>query len=69
MRVRINDPALVGDLERYLKAAECSIERVDEATLDVTIPRAPNADQARREVDIYVKTWSAMNAGVTARVI
>jgi hypothetical protein len=56
MRVRVSDPALLGDLQRYLRSAECVAERSGEDTLDVSIPRAPSDEQARREVAIYLQT-------------
>jgi hypothetical protein len=68
MRVWISDEALVGDLEDFLVAAECRVRKVGEATLDVTV-RAPSEDQARRELDIYLKTWRAMHPSAYARII
>jgi hypothetical protein len=29
------------------------------------MPRAPNEEQAEREVEIYLRTWTAMNPGYT----
>jgi hypothetical protein len=69
MRVRISDAALLGELKRYLEAAECRVRHVGKATLDVTMPRAPSEEQAQREVSIYLKTWQAMNPGAYARVV
>jgi hypothetical protein len=51
MRVRISDPALLGDLQRYLRAAVCVAEQSEENALDVHMPRAPSEEQARREID------------------
>jgi hypothetical protein len=42
---------------------------VGEATLDVTMPRAPSAEQAQREIDIYLKTWQAMHPGAYAGIV
>jgi hypothetical protein len=69
MRVRISDAVLMGDLTDFLEAAECRVRKVGEATLDVTMPRAPSADQAQREIDIYLKTWQAMHPGSYARIV
>jgi hypothetical protein len=66
MRVRLTDPALVGDLERFLLATECLVERLGSDELDVYVPRAPNEAQARREVGIYLLTWQAMNPTAVA---
>jgi hypothetical protein len=69
MRVRASDPALLGDLQRYLRSAECVVEQSDDDTLDVSIPRAPSDEQARREVAIYLQTWQAMNPGARAEIV
>jgi hypothetical protein len=69
MRVRISDAVLMGDLTDFLKAAECRVRKVGEATLDVAMPRAPSAEQAQREIDIYLKTWQAMHPGSYARIV
>ena len=68
MRVRVSDPALLGDLQRYLRAAECVVEQADDA-LEVSIPRAPSDEQARREVAIYIQAWHAMNPGARAEIV
>jgi hypothetical protein len=57
------------DLQGYLEATECRVRKVGEATLDVTMDRAPSPEQARREVAIYLKTWQAMNPGCVARIV
>jgi hypothetical protein len=64
MRVRISDPSYLGDLEQSLRAAECAIEQVGPHELEVSVPGAPNDEQARREILIYLETWKAMNPGV-----
>jgi MOSC domain-containing protein YiiM len=69
MRVRLSDAHLLEDLKSYLEAAECRVRRVDRATLEVTIDRAPSAEQAEREAALYLKTWQAMNPGFYARVV
>jgi hypothetical protein len=33
------------------------------------VPRAPSDEQARRELDIYLKTWQAMNPAAQADVV
>jgi hypothetical protein len=69
MRVRISNADLLKDLQGYLEATECRVRKVGEATLDVTMDRAPSAEQAEREVAIYLKTWQAMNPGCGARIV
>jgi hypothetical protein len=69
MRVRVTDPALLSDLQRYLRAAECVVEQSDDDALDVYIPRAPSDEQARREVGIYLQAWEAMNPEARAQIV
>lgn len=69
MRIRVSDPALLDSLQRYLRAADCVAERAGADALDVAVPRAPSDDQARREVDIYIRAWQAMNPGARAELI
>lgn len=69
MRVRVGEPALLGDLQRYLRAAACVAEQSGEDTLDVYITGVPSNEQARREVDIYLTAWRAMNPGARAEVV
>jgi hypothetical protein len=52
-----------------LRAAECVAEQSGEDTLEVSIPRAPSDEQARREVAIYLQTWQAMNLGARAEIV
>lgn len=44
-------------------------EQSGEDTLDVSIPRAPSDEQARREVAIYLQAWQAMNLGARAEIV
>ena len=69
MRVRISDKDLLGDLKTYLEAAECAVRVVGELTLEVSMPRAPSEDQALREIEIYLRTWTAMHPDAVARVV
>jgi hypothetical protein len=69
MRVRVSDPALLGDLQRYLRATECMAGQLEEDTLDVSIPRAPSEERARREVAIYVQASQAMHPAARAEIV
>ena len=69
VRVRVGDTALLSDLQRYLRAAACVAEQADDDALDVSVPRPPSDEQARREVDIYLRAWQAMNPGAQAQVV
>jgi hypothetical protein len=57
------------DVQRYLPSAECVVEQADDDALEVSIPRAPSDEQARREVAIYIQAWRAMNPGARAEIV
>jgi hypothetical protein len=69
MRVRISNADLLEELQEYLEATQCRVRKVGEATLDVTMDRAPSPEQASREVAIYLMTWQAMNPGCVAHIV
>jgi len=69
MHVRISQPDHLDDLVRYLRATECTVEKHGDDLVEVSMPRAPSEDQARREVAIYLKAWQAMNPGTTADIL
>lgn len=68
MRIRIGDPALVGDLSDFLRRAECIVERAGARELVVRLPRAFDEAQGRRELGVYVATWQARHPGVAVEI-
>ena len=69
MRVRLTDQALLPDLLRYLRSTECVVEQVGPDELNVVVPRAPSDEQARREIDLYLRAWQVMNPKAQAEII
>ena len=69
VRVGVSDTEYVTNLTDYLEAAACSVRRVGQVTLDVSIPRAPSDDRALREIAVYLRTWQAMNPEARAHVV
>jgi hypothetical protein len=69
MRVRVSDGARLDNLIAFLQATECRVRKVDPATLDVSMLRVPSEEQAKREVDIYLRAWTAMNPGYHAGIV
>ena len=69
MRARVSNPALLRDLISYLQKAECIAEQVGQDELELSIPRAPDEAQARREAQLYLRTWRAMNPGANVEII
>ena len=69
MRVRLADETDPPDLVRYLRSTDCAVEQVGDDELSVVVPRAPSDDQARRELDVYLRAWQATNASAHADIV
>jgi hypothetical protein len=69
MRVRLTDKALLPDLLLYLRSTESVVEQVGPDELNVIVPRAPSDEQARREIDIYLRAWQVMHPGAEAEIL
>jgi hypothetical protein len=68
--VRIQVPAAArDDLVRFLRRADCHAVAEDEATVVVEVPAALGDEQARMEVDLYLKAWQAANPDVDAHIV
>lgn len=68
MRVRLSHPGLTADLLDFLGRAECAAVPVARDAIEVEVPRAPDGRQARREVELYLQAWQAMNPEASARI-
>lgn len=69
MRVRLTEQALLPDLVHYLRSTECVVDQVSPSELTVIVPRAPSDEQARRELDIYLRAWQAMYPQASASIL
>lgn len=69
MRVQISDPARLQDLLDFLRRAECVAEQARRDEADVYVPRASSETQARRELELYLQTWEAMNPDALTQII
>jgi hypothetical protein len=68
MHVFISHPAAVPALRDFLERAECVVGACNPYDLEVHLAHAPSEAHARRELDVYLATWQAMNPGVEAYV-
>jgi hypothetical protein len=69
LHVFISDPQLLFSLQDSLRRAGCVAEQRRSHELEVCLPDAPNHEQARRELNVYLATWQATHAGVEAYII
>jgi hypothetical protein len=75
MKIRVDDPQLVDELVHHLRRSGCvatpaEIEaHGDAVTLDVQVPAALDEEQARMEIEIYVKVFEATHGGRAASLL
>jgi hypothetical protein len=60
-RVRLHTPLRLPELVDTLTRAECSVRELGPAEIAVDVPRAPTAEQAERELEIYLALWRAQH--------
>jgi hypothetical protein len=66
MRIRTGSASSTIELAGYLRRCECVVDAKDEWTLDVGVrPGSLDAQQARIELDAYLRVWEAMNPAAT----
>jgi hypothetical protein len=59
--VRLGDPELAESLRDFLERRECVVVQVDVETLDVSLPHEIHAEQARLELDLYLRVWQSLH--------
>lgn len=67
MRIKV-PPQAREDLLRFLRRADCEAEAEDDSTVLVSVPAALGEEQARMEVDLYLKAWQAGHPDLEADV-
>ena len=70
MRIQVDPEAREGLIE-FLRRAHCEVRSDGDETLIVEVPDALGEEQARLEVDLYLKAWQASHpqADVEAHVL
>ena len=61
VRLRLEDPALAEDLLDFLRKRDCPGERESEDTIEVELPHELNVEQARLELDLYLRVWQSLH--------
>ena len=67
MRIKVR-PEAREELLQFLRRADCEAEAEGDSTVVVTVPSALGEEQARMEVDLYLKAWQASNPDVEVDV-
>jgi hypothetical protein len=61
VRLRLSDPELIDNLRTFLERRECAVVQVDAETLEVDLPHEHHAEQARLELDLYLRVWQSLH--------
>ena len=67
MRIEVH-PEAREELLEFLRRANCIARVDDDGSLIVEVPDALGEDQARLEVELYIKAWQASHPDVEAHV-
>jgi hypothetical protein len=63
MKIQV-DPEAREELIEFLRRADCTVQVEDDGSLVVDVPDVVGEDQARLEVDLYLKAWQASHPDV-----
>jgi hypothetical protein len=61
VRLRLSDPELAENLRDFLERRECAVVQIDADTLEVELPHEHHAEQARLELDLYLRVWQSLH--------
>jgi hypothetical protein len=64
MKVHLSDSSYVVELVRDLLRGGCVPRRVDDETLEVVHVEADTADEARTELDFFLRAWQSRHPNV-----
>jgi hypothetical protein len=61
VRLRLSDPELADSLRRFLERRECTVVHLEADVLEVDLPHELDAEQARLELDLYLRVWQSLH--------
>jgi hypothetical protein len=68
MKIKV-PPEAREDLLQFLRRADCQVAVEAEDTVVVDVPAALGEEQARMEVDLYLKAWQASRPEIEANLL
>lgn len=68
MRIEV-DPEAREELLEFLRRANCEARVEDDGSVSVMVPDALGEEQARLEVDLYLKAWQASRPDFDAHIL
>lgn len=69
MKILLSDAALLGDLLGYLAAEGCVVEQVGPNLVEASRLSSVRHDQARLELDLFLRAWQQAHPGVEVRIL
>ena len=75
MKIRVDDPQLVDELVHHLRRSGCVATPTeveahgDGITVDVRLPASLDEEQARMELELYLKVFEATHPGQAASIL
>jgi hypothetical protein len=61
VRLRLSGPELLPSLRDFLQRRECDVIQFDAETLEVELPHELHPQQARLELDLYLRVWQSLH--------
>jgi hypothetical protein len=65
VQLRLSDPELVDSLRSFLERRDCSVVQLGADMLGVGLPHELHAEQARLELDLYLRVWQSLHPEVS----
>jgi hypothetical protein len=60
IRLRLSEPGVADDLATFLSRHDCRAEVAEDETVLVELPHTLHPDQARMELELYIRLWQAL---------
>jgi hypothetical protein len=61
VRLRLRDAELAESLRDFLQRRECVVVQLQADMLEVTLPYELTTEQARLELDLYLRVWQTLH--------
>jgi hypothetical protein len=69
VRLRLGDPDLVESLSDFLRRRECAVEQTDKETIEIALPHELHDEQARMELDLYLRVWQSLHGWARVEMV
>jgi hypothetical protein len=68
IRLRLSEPTLAEDLASYLSRHDCHAVAVEDSSVTAELPHLLHQEQARLELELYLRLWQALRGVSVARL-